>query len=199
MRRMVAYVFNDFSSPLALLGSRRSAKARLLVAPGPDAAELWTILGAASRVPDHGKLAPWRFVVIEDRDAFAALLQRLWQQQHPEATDADLQSLAGFARQAPLLVALLFRPQEGRIPLFEQQLSAGAAGMNLLLSAHAFGYAGNWLTGERSRLPGLAEALGVPGGQVAGFFFLGTPAGHMSERPRPELGEVVLHWRGAVE
>ena len=193
---MNLFTLNDPSSPLSLLRSRRSAKARTLSAPGPDAAELADILAIASRVPDHGKLAPWRFVVIDHRDAFAALLQRLWRAEYPESAATDLAALDRFAHEAPTLVTLLFQPQPGPIPVFEQQLSTGAAGMNLLLAAHGLGYAGCWLTGARATLPGLADALGVAGGQVAGFFFLGTPTVPPAERLRPAPEDVVLHWRG---
>ncbi len=196
---MTLFTLNDASSPLALLQSRRSVKARTLSAPGPDAAELERILAIASRVPDHGKLAPWRFVVIEDRHAFTALLQRLWRQHRPDAARTDLEALDQFAHQAPVLVTLVSRPEKGHIPVFEQRLSAGAAGLNLLLAAHAMGYAGCWLTGARAELPGLVEALGVPGGRIAGFFFLGTPTTPATERPRPTPGQVVLRWNGAAQ
>ena len=193
---MAANALNDLSSPLALLKSRRSVKAHTLVAPGPSKGELAEILSIASRVPDHGKLAPWRFVVIEDRDSLVALLQQLWRRHRPDSDEAELAALAEFARQAPVLVALLFHPVDGKIPVFEQKLSTGAAGLNLLLAAHALGYAGCWLTGERARLPDLAEALGVAGGRVAGFFFLGTADGPAVERQRPAASEVVRHWPG---
>lgn len=189
---------NDNSSALALLRSRRSVKARTLTAPGPNPQQLADILAIASRVPDHGKLAPWRFVVIEDRPAFAQLLQRLRRAQAPEPTDAELELLHNFAHQAPLLVTLVFLPVEGKIPSFEQKLSAGAAGQNLLLAAHALGYAGNWLTGARASLPGLPEALGVPGGQIAGFFFVGTVSDAATDRARPAPEETVLYWRGPL-
>jgi len=188
--------FNDRSTPLALLLTRRSAKARDLVAPGPSAAELETILTAASRVPDHGKLAPWRFVLIEDRDALAGLLTDHYLADRPKAGRLELEAMAAFARQAPTLVCLVSAPRESHIPRWEQELSAGAAAQTLLIAAHALGYAGNWLTGPAAYLPGLAEALGVPGGRVAGFLFLGTPAKPLEERPRPALAEVVSRWPG---
>ncbi|TPE58720.1 nitroreductase [Sandaracinobacter neustonicus] len=188
--------FNDRSSTISLLLTRRSAKARDLVAPGPSDAELATILQAAARVPDHGKLAPWAFVVIRDRAAFAALLQRLYRADKPEAGRMELEAMTVFAEQAPVLVALVSTPKEGKIPLWEQQLSTGAAAQNLLLATHALGYVGNWLTAAPAFLPGIAEALGHPGGRLAGFFFLGTPKGPLEERPRPELATVVSNWPG---
>ncbi len=186
--------FNDRSTPLSLSLTRRSGKARDMVAPGPTSAELDSILTAASRVPDHGKLAPWRFVVITDRDAFAALLGRLYRAEKPAPGRLELEALATFARQAPALVALVSAPRESHIPRWEQELSAGAAAQSLLMAAHAMGFAGNWLTGAPAALPGIAEELGVPGGRIAGFFFLGTPSRPLEERPRPALEDIVLRW-----
>lgn len=188
--------FNDRSSMVALLQTRRSGKARDLVAPGPDAGQLRQILSIASRVPDHGKLAPWRFVVIGDRTSFGALLVRLYKAQKPDAGRLELEAMEAFARQAPVLVALVSLLREGAIPAWEQELSAGAAAQNLLLAAHAQGFVGNWLTGSPACLPGIADELGVPGGRIAGFFFLGTAARPLEERPRPTLDDVVLNWPG---
>jgi nitroreductase len=186
--------FNDRSSTISLLLTRRSAKARDLVAPGPSDAELATILQAAARVPDHGKLAPWAFVIIRDRAAFAELLQHLYRADKPEAGRLELEAMVSFATQAPVLVALVSTPREGKIPLWEQQLSAGAAAQNLLIAAHALGYAANWLTAAPAFLPGTAEALGHPGGRIAGFFFLGTPKAPLEERPRPDMSTIVSNW-----
>lgn len=189
-------MFNDRSSPIDLLLTRRSGKARDLVAPGPSADELRTILAAATRVPDHGKLAPWAFVVIEDRAALSDLLQRLYRADKPAAGRLELDAMDAFARQAPVLVAMVSTPRESHIPLWEQQLSAGAAAQNLLVAAHALGFAGNWLTGAPAYLPGIAEALGHPGGTLVGWFFLGTQGKPLEERPRPDLGSVVSRWPG---
>lgn len=186
--------FNDTSSALALMLSRRSGKARDLIAPGPNATELATILKAASRVPDHGKLAPWRFVVIRDRPAFAQLLERLYRDDKPEAGRLEIEAMHSFAHQAPCLVVLVSFPRPSHIPLWEQQLSAGASSMALLVAAHASGFTANWLTAAPAYLPGMADALGVPGGTVAGYFFIGTPTKPLEERPRPDLEEIVGYW-----
>lgn len=187
--------FNDSTSTLSLLATRRSGKARDLITPGPSADELATILSAAARVPDHGKLAPWRFVEITDRAAFAQLLVRLYQRATPGKL--ELKALEDFARQAPTLVAVVSLAADGmRIPEWEQILSAGAAAQNLLIAAHALGYAGNWLTDPAAYLPGIAEELGVPGGRVAGFIFLGTPGRALEERPRPDAATIRLRWPG---
>ncbi len=187
-------MFNTRTTPIDLLLTRRSGKARDMVAPGPSADELATILAAAARVPDHGKLAPWAFVVIEDREALSGLLQRLYRLDKPEAGRLELEAMDSFARQAPTLLALVSTPRESHIPLWEQQLSAGAAAQNLLMAAHALGYTGNWLTGAPAYLPGIAEALGHPGGQIVGWFFLGTPAKPLEERPRPDLSAIISRW-----
>lgn len=185
--------FNDRSTPLSLLATRRSGKPRDLVAPGPDAGQLADILTIAARTPDHGKLFPWRFVTITDRTAFAALLHRA------AAGDPDAPApvaLDQFAQQAPVLVAVLYTPvRPSKIPEWEQQLSAGAACMNLLHAAHAMGFAGGWLTGWASYRDEVLTALGgAAGDRIAGFLFLGTPAGEQSERPRPEHDEVCRFW-----
>ncbi|MFQ3667116.1 MAG: nitroreductase family protein [Sphingomonadaceae bacterium] len=187
-------MFNVTATPLDLLLTRRSAKARDLVAPGPDGATLAQILTAASRVPDHGKLAPWRFVVIEDRARFADLILERYAAERPEAGRLERQALRDFAHQAPCLVAVVSALRESHIPAWEQELSAGAATAHLLLAAHAAGFAGNWLTGAAAYLPGVADALGVPGGRIAGFVFLGTASRELEERPRPALADVVLRF-----
>lgn len=194
---MASDIFNDTATPLALLLTRRSTKARTLTAPGPDSAQLETILHAASRVPDHGKLAPWRFIVITDREALLHLLLEKLHRHRPDAGRHETEKLEQFARQAPVLVAVVSAIQHGRnIPEWEQQMSAGAACQNLLLAAHAMGFVGNWLSGLASELPGVAKGLGVPGGHVAAWLFIGTPSRPLEERPRPAVCDVVSHWPG---
>lgn len=189
-------MFNDTSSPLALLETRRSGRPRDMVAPGPDAAQLARILGIATRIPDHGKLAPWRFVVIEDRAAFADLLARAYRVERAEPGKLEVQANADFAHQAPCLVAVISAPHPtSKIALWEQQLSAGAAVYNLELAATAMGFVAGWLTGWASSSALVLEALGgKPGDQIAGFVFIGSPSRELEERPRPELTEVVAYW-----
>lgn len=188
-------MFNDLSTPLTALATRRSGKPRDLAAPGPDAEQLAQILAIATRTPDHGKLAPWRFVVIEDRDAFAALLNRAFRAERPEMGDADLTAVEQFAHQAPVLVVALSSPvPDSPIPLWEQQLSAGAACMNLLHAAQALGFAGGWLTGWAAYSDDVRDAFGAAPDRIAGFLFLGTPGKELSERPRPDPAQVVRHW-----
>lgn len=187
--------FNDRTSTLSLLLTRRSGKARDLIAPGPDSVALDSILAAARRVPDHGKLHPWRFVEITDRPAFAAAITQRYTAARGAPGKLEAKALEDFAHAAPVLVAVVsLAAPDMRIPEWEQILTAGAACQTLLLAAHALGYAGNWLTEPAAYLPGMADALGVPGGRVAGFIFLGTPAKPLEERPRPEPDTVRLRW-----
>ena len=190
-------MLNDLSSPLSLLLTRRSGKPRDLVAPGPSETELATILTAAARTPDHGKLAPWRFVVVpaEAREALATLLVDAHRAER--GGGEDLSAVAQFAHQAPGLVVVLSSPRpDSPIPIWEQEISAGAACMNLLHAATALGYAGGWLTGWAAYSPGVLAAFGAPPERIAGFVFLGTPSRPLDERPRPALAEVARIWTG---
>lgn len=190
--------FNDTSTPLSLLETRRSGRPRDMVAPGPDRAELDRMLGIAARIPDHGKLAPWRFVVIEDRDAFADLIAAAYRLERPEAGKLEIKANDDFARQAPVLVAVISAANgASKIPLWEQQLSAGAAIYNLELAATALGYVAGWLTGWAAYSPLVLEALGGnPGDRIGGFVFIGTPSRELEERPRPDPAAVVARWPG---
>ncbi|RYY08560.1 MAG: nitroreductase, partial [Alphaproteobacteria bacterium] len=163
----------------------------------PDAAELETILTIAARTPDHGKLAPWRFVVVapEQRAALAEVITTAYRAERPQAGATEIASLVQFAEQAPTLVVVLSAPRtESHIPLWEQEMSAGAACMNLLHAAHALGYAGGWLTGWPSYSSAVRDAFGTDPERIAGFTFLGTPSRQLEERPRPALENIVTKW-----
>ncbi|HEV2043933.1 MAG TPA: nitroreductase [Sphingomicrobium sp.] len=188
---------NDRSSFLSLLETRRSGRPREMVAPGPTEAELEQILTIAARTPDHGKLFPWRFVIVGagQRAALADLLTKALPESDPEAGPAHYQKAVEFAHQAPTLVVLVAAPvADHKIPLWEQQLSVGAAGMNLLTAAHALGYVGGWLTGWAAYSEQVRAAFCGPGERIAGFLFLGTPGVELQERPRAPLATVVRHW-----
>lgn len=194
-------MLNDRSSTLALLETRRSGRPRDLVAPGPDADELAQILAIAMRTPDHGKLHPWRFVHVpqERRDDLAALLDRAYRAANPDPGRLELEANDRFARQAPELIVALSSPvPEHKIPLWEQQLSCGAACMNLCLAAHALGYAAGWVTGWAAYSDLVRDAFGAAPERIAGFLFLGTPGVELDERLRPAYDEVVSEWRGAA-
>ena len=194
----MAAMFNDTSSLRSHLATRRSGKARDMVAPGPDAGQLKDIISLALRTPDHGKLAPWRIVTIADdqRDALATLLKQAWVADNPGAAGMDLSALDQFAHQAPSLLVLLSTPVQGsKIPVWEQRMSAGAVGMNLLHAAHSHGFVGSWLTGWAAYNPAVAGAFGArEDDTIVGYFFLGTAGAELSERPRPEYDEVVGTW-----
>ncbi|WP_221796018.1 nitroreductase family protein [Aquisediminimonas sediminicola] len=192
-------MFNDISSPLALLATRRSGKPRNMIAPGPDAAQLRQLLAVATRTPDHGKLFPWQLVVIdkERRDDFAALLVSAYRAEKPDAGRLEVAAWEEFAHSAPMLVAVLSTPVAGsKIPLWEQQLSAGAVCMNIEHAAHAMGFVACWLTSWPAYSEAVLAALGgVPGkDKVAGYIFIGTAGKPLEERPRPEYDDVVRHW-----
>ncbi|MCH4151308.1 MAG: nitroreductase [Sphingobium sp.] len=191
-------MFNDTSSPLALLKTRRSGKPRDLVAPGPDDAQLRAMIEIATRTPDHGKLFPWRFVIVttEQRPALSALLEDAYRAEKPDAGKAEIAAMHEFATQAPALVVVLSSPKrESHIPLWEQELSAGAAAMNLLHAVHASGFAGGWLTAWPAYSERVRDAFGEAHEKIAGFVFIGTPKKAQEERPRPEYDAVVSVWK----
>lgn len=184
--------FNDLATPLALLATRRSGKPRLMVAPGPDAACLERILTIATRVPDHGKLAPWRLVVIRNRARFAELLiSRL----PADAPSREREAVVEWAHMAPVCVAVLSMPVPHKITRWEQELSAGAVCTALVMAASASGFVAGWLTGWAAYDPEVCRALG--GGddaRIAGFVFIGTAGQPLEERPRPDFARVVSEW-----
>lgn len=189
--------FNDLSSPLSLLRTRRSARPRDLVEPGPSPEELRRILEIATRTPDHGKLHPWRFVHVprNRRADFAAMLQRAYRVDNPSPGRLELEAAERFAHQAPELVIAISCPTLGhKIPVWEQELSCGAALMNLLLAAHASGYAAGWVTGWAAYSEMVLRAFGAPPERIAGFVFIGSPAAELEERPRPEPEAVISTW-----
>jgi nitroreductase len=190
-------MFNDRSSLTAHLQTRRSGKPRDMIAPGPDAAELREMVAIAARTPDHGKLAPWRFVIVgsDQRDALAALLVSAYRAERPEAGRLEIEAMEQIARQAPSLVVALSCPKESAtIPAWEQELSAGAACMNLLHAVHAAGYVGGWLTGWPSYSEQVRDAFGSGRERIAGFIFIGSPSRELEERPRPALDAVCQEW-----
>jgi nitroreductase len=193
-----AMTLNDRSSALSLLETRRSGKPRDLVAPGPSDEELRHILTIATRTPDHGKLSPWRFVVVgaRQRQALADLLARALPEHDPDATSAHYAKALEFAHQAPLMIVLVSAPVEGhKIPVWEQQLSCGAVAMNLLHATTALGYVGGWITGWAAYSERVRDAFCKPGERIAGFLFIGTPASPLEERPRPLLSDLVREWQ----
>jgi nitroreductase len=190
-------MLNDRSTILSLLETRRSGKPRELVGPGPTHEEMQRILTVAARVPDHGKLTPWRFVTVghDQRDALAALLRQALAEEDPDAKDAHFAKEDEFAHYAGQLVVLISAPIEGhKIPVWEQQLSCGTVGMNLLLAAHALGFVAGWVTGWRAYSPKVNAAFSGPGERIAGFIFIGHASRDLEERERPELSAIWKAW-----
>jgi nitroreductase len=190
-------MLNDRSSTLSLLRTRRSGKPRDMDEPGPDADQLRQILEIAMRVPDHGKLAPWRFVHVakERREAFAELLHRAYAKDNPQPARLELEAVDRFARQAPTLIVALSSPVEGtKIPIWEQELSCGAACMNLMIAAHALGFAAGWITGWATYSEDVRKAFARSSERLAGFIFIGTPDNQLEERVRPAYDFVVSEW-----
>jgi len=190
-------MLNDPTSALSLLETRRSGRPRELVGPGPMPEELTRILTIATRIPDHGKLSPWRFVIVgdEQRDELAVLLHRALQEHDPCATPAHHEKVDEFAQQGAAMIVLVSAPvPDHKIPVWEQQLSAGAAGMQLLNAVHALGFVGGWITGWQAYSPIVNAAFCAPGEKIAGFIFLGHPGAELVERPRPPIDSVARRW-----
>lgn len=188
-------MFNDLSSVTSYLKSRRSGKPRDMIEPGPDRGTLDAILQTAMRTPDHGKLFPWRLVEIADRDAFAHMLEHAFIAANPDARLAQIEAAVSPAKMAPTLVVLLFAPQpSAKIPVWEQQLSVGAVGMNLLHAAHAHGFVASWITGWACYDSSVRAALCEGDEQIAGLFFMGSPRLELEERPRPTPSDIVRVW-----
>jgi nitroreductase len=190
-------MLNDRTSALSLLKTRRSGRPREMVGPGPSEEELREMLEVAMRVPDHGKLAPWRFVIVgkEQREQFALLLLKALQEEDPCAGPAHHEKADQFARQGEALIVLISSPvRDHKIPVWEQELSAGAAAMNLLHAAHALGYVGGWLTGWEAYSPKVNAAFAQPGERVAGFIYIGSPGRDLEERSRPDPAHIVREW-----
>jgi nitroreductase len=189
-------------SLLPLLLTRRSTSVRDMREPAPSDAQLEQILRVATRVPDHGKLCPWRIVVLRGEGALklGAIAADIFAKQNPDATEAHIAAEHTRFTRAPLCLAVLSTPILATKPVWEQQLSAGAVCMNILHAAHALGFGGKWLTewvaydaAIREEL--LAQAPNPPVdpslASIAGFIYLGTKTLETPDRERPELASVV--------
>jgi nitroreductase len=190
-------MLNDRSSLLTLLETRRSAKPRELSGPGPTERQLEHILTIAARTPDHGKLSPWRFVTIaeDQRDALASLFREALAREDPDAPRAKHEKADEFAHYAGQLVVLISAPvADHKIPVWEQELSCGAAGMNLLIAAHALGYVAGWVTGWYAYSEHVRGAFCGPGERIAGFIFIGHAGREFEERDRAPLETVARPW-----
>ncbi len=171
--------------------------------PAPDGAALDLILKAGLRAPDHGRLRPWRFVLIrgDARNALAALVTAALQARDPDVAASLIERQRSKLLNTPLIIAVGARIQLGhKVPEIEQMLSVGAAAMNLLNAIHALGYGGIWVTGANCYDPAVAGALGFAApDKLAGFLFVGTPEGTLPPVRRPGLADHVREWTVPLE
>lgn len=192
------------TSPIIdFLSMRNSAPIPDLREPAPSDSEITTMLSIASRVPDHGRLAPWRFILYRGaaREKVGQLLVELAEKREGPLPDGRRnQELTRFSR-APLVIGVVSSPKEHpKIPEWEMFLSAGAAAMNLVLAANALGYGTNWITNWYSDVPEGRALLGLaPHERVAGFVHVGTYEGTAPERPRPEVATLFSDYSGPRE
>jgi nitroreductase len=179
-----------------LLLSRRSGSAKAMTGPGPSQAQLADILRAGARVPDHGKLFPWRFIVFEGDGLkrFAEILANALTQDGVNPSHID--EWRGRILSAPVAVGVVSSARELiKIPVWEQELSAGAVCQNMLIASHALGFVANWLTEWYSYHPVVKQKIGLkPGERMAGFIYIGTPKEALQERLRPEMDRIVTRF-----
>ena len=184
---------------LAMLATRRSVKAQNLAAPGPSADQLETILTIAARVPDHKKLVPWRFIVIEGdaREKLGEVVAEACVAAETETpSDVRLQTERGRFMRAPVVVAVVSRTVRSVVPEWEQILSAGAACFNLCLAANAMGFGTSWITEWVAFNDKVCGALGLAENErIAGFIYVGTASEPPEDRDRPNLADIVTRWQ----
>ncbi len=187
-----------FPHPIDLLRKRRSLKPVELVEPGPSPSELDTLLTIASRVPDHGKLTPWRFIVFAGpaRLKAGAAIAAAFAAKYPDAKAEQIDFERNRLTRAPLVIAVVSRAApHAKIPEWEQVLSSGAAAMNLLTAAHALGFGATWITEWYAYDRAVLDALGLAAHEkIAGFVHIGRPAQVPEDRPRPALADIVTRF-----
>lgn len=182
----------------ARLLARRSVPLRGFCEEAIPEADLQTILTIAARTPDHGRLVPWRFIVVEGaaRRLAGARLDALYGRRNPDLAETKRDMWTLYMLRAPVVVILVSRPDpSAKVPVLDQMLSAGAAGMNLTAGAISLGYAVQWLLKWPGRDAEAAALFGVEAGeQVAGFLHLGRQNEATADRPRPALADIVTRW-----
>ncbi|MFC0243723.1 nitroreductase family protein [Rhodopseudomonas telluris] len=180
------------------LKTRRSVKPREMTGPGPSPAEIETILTIGARVPDHGKIAPWRFIVFEGdaRTRGGVVIAEVFARKHPDATPQQIAAEQGRLSEAPLVIAVVSSPKpHPKVPEWEQELSAGASCMNIVAAATALGYGANWLSGWIAYDRDVLSGLGLKEHEkLAGFIHIGRRTKDVEDRPRPTLAEVVTRF-----
>jgi nitroreductase len=174
------------------------ASAQKLSGPGPSEAEVEAMLRAAVTAPDHGRLRPWRFIVMRGagRERLGALMADAFRRANPGASDDEVAREAGKPLRAPVVIALVAVPiVPHKIPAIEQVLAAGAAGTQLMLAANALGYGAAWKTGSAAHDADIRAGLGFGDGDtVIGYFYIGTDSKTVPPLPRAGIADVVTHW-----
>jgi len=183
---------------IEFLKIRRSMKPRDMSGPGPSPAELETILTVGARVPDHGKLAPWRFIVFEGdaRARAGEVIAKVFATKNPAASEAEIEIEKRRLTDAPLVIGVVsFTRPHPKVPPWEQELSAGASAMNIVTAATALGYGACWLTGWFAFDRDVLDGLGLKADEkLAGFIHIGTASKPGSDRPRPALADIVTRF-----
>ncbi len=182
---------------LDLLLSRRSGSAKMMKGPGPNADQLRKILAAGVRVPDHGKLTPWRFIVFEGdgRARMGAILAETIAGERDISPERIEQERNRFMR-APIVIGVVSRVREQiPIPVWEQELSAGAVCMTMVLAAHAMGFVANWITEWCAYNPQVLARVGLkPTERIAGYIYIGHPVEPLEDRPRPPVDSITTRF-----
>ena len=183
---------------LELLKTRRSVKPREMTGPGPSPAELETILTVGARVPDHGRLAPWRFIVFEGdaRVRAGEIIAKVFARKNPNASPAEIDVEKRRLTDAPLVIGVVsFTRPHPKVPSWEQELSAGASAMNIVTAATALGYGACWLTGWFAFDRDVLEGFGLKAEEkLAGLIHIGTAGKTSEDRPRPALTDIVTRF-----
>ena len=189
---------NDTSTVLSFLKSRKSASAKAMIGPGPSAAQLSEILEIAVRVPDHGKLAPWRFIWFEG-DARAKVgegFAKIWAEQNPTHSPESLDFQRSLFLRAPLVLAVVSTAAtHAKIPIWEQQLSSAAVCFNAVLAATALGFAAQWQTDWVAYNLAAKSLMGLNATEnVAGLIYIGQSGVTLEDRPRPDFSKLLTRW-----
>jgi nitroreductase len=183
---------------IELLKIRRSMKPRDMSGPGPSPVELETILTIGARVPDHGKLTPWRFIVFEGdaRERAGEVIAKVFAAKNLAAPQAEIEIEKRRLTDAPLVIGVVsFTRPHPKVPPWEQELSAGASAMNIVTAASALGYGACWLTGWFAFDRDVLDGLGLKADEkLAGFIHIGTPSKPSEDRPRPALADIVTRF-----
>jgi nitroreductase len=183
---------------IQLLKTRRSMKPREMRGPGPSSAEIETILTIGARVPDHGKLAPWRFIVFEGdaRVRAGEIIARVFASKNPQASATEIDVEKKRLADAPLVIGVVsFTKPHPKVPPWEQELSAGASAMNIVTAATALGYGACWLTGWFAFDRDVLDGFGLKADEkLAGLIHIGTVSKPSEDRPRPALSDIVTRF-----